>query len=48
MIEQAWAELFADLLATLSQDERTALSAAVPALRALALTLKSQRTAPRS
>jgi DNA-binding MarR family transcriptional regulator len=48
MIEQAWAALFADSLATLSQDERTALSAAVPALRALTLALKSQRTAPRS
>ncbi|MFI7013140.1 MarR family winged helix-turn-helix transcriptional regulator [Streptomyces sp. NPDC050164] len=48
MIEQAWAEIFADSLATLSQDQRTALNAAVPALRALASALRSQRTAPRN
>ncbi|MFD7405733.1 MarR family winged helix-turn-helix transcriptional regulator [Streptomyces sp. NPDC059866] len=48
MIEQAWAEIFADSLATLSQDQRAALSAAAPALRALASALRSQRTAPRS
>ncbi|GHE49721.1 hypothetical protein GCM10018785_19050 [Streptomyces longispororuber] len=46
MIEQAWAEIFADSLATLSRDERAALSAAAPALRALASALRAQRSTP--
>ncbi|MET9859516.1 MarR family transcriptional regulator [Streptomyces smyrnaeus] len=45
MIEQAWSEIFADSLATLSREQRTALSAAAPALSALASSLRAQRTA---
>ncbi|GAA2930113.1 MarR family winged helix-turn-helix transcriptional regulator [Streptomyces mexicanus] len=47
MIEQAWAEIFADSLATLSGDQRAALTAAGPALRALASALRTQRNAAR-
>jgi DNA-binding MarR family transcriptional regulator len=47
MIEQAWAEIFADSLATLSREERAALSAAVPALHSLASALKARRTSSR-
>ncbi|MGW7327630.1 hypothetical protein ACWGIU_03205 [Streptomyces sp. NPDC054840] len=43
MIEQAWAEIFADSQATLSRDGRTALSAAGPALHALASALRGTR-----
>ncbi|MFD5161613.1 MarR family winged helix-turn-helix transcriptional regulator [Streptomyces hawaiiensis] len=48
MVEQAWAEIFADSLATLSREERAALSAAAPALHALASALRSQRAASHS
>lgn len=47
-IEQAWAEVFADSLATLDDEQRAALAAAVPALRALGSALRAQRdTGPR-
>ena len=39
LIEDAWADLFAGALARLDEDERAALTAATPALRALARTL---------
>jgi DNA-binding MarR family transcriptional regulator len=45
MIEQAWAEIFAGSLATLSEEQRAALSAAAPALRSLASALRSQHPA---
>ncbi|MDX3229876.1 MarR family winged helix-turn-helix transcriptional regulator [Streptomyces sp. ME19-01-6] len=44
-IEAAWAELFADALAALSPDHRTALAAATPALRALGSRLRGHRKA---
>ncbi|MCX4824978.1 MarR family transcriptional regulator [Streptomyces sp. NBC_01142] len=46
-IEQAWSEIFADSLATLSEDERASLRAAVPALRSLAASLRAQRSSAR-
>ncbi|GAA1014134.1 MarR family transcriptional regulator [Streptomyces sp. F-3] len=46
-IEQAWAEIFADSLATLSPAQRDALRTAAPALKALATALKEQRKASR-
>ncbi|GAA2284724.1 hypothetical protein GCM10010234_24170 [Streptomyces hawaiiensis] len=45
MIEQAWVEIFADSLATLSPHQRATLTAAAPALRSLASALRSHRTA---
>lgn len=43
LIENAWAEIFADALAALSADERAALTTAVPALEALGAALKARR-----
>lgn len=42
-IETAWAEIFADSLAALSIDERTALTSAVPALRSLTAALRTRK-----
>ncbi|MFD6620192.1 MarR family winged helix-turn-helix transcriptional regulator, partial [Streptomyces albidoflavus] len=42
-IEQAWSEIFADALAALSRDERTALTGAAPALGSLATALRERR-----
>jgi hypothetical protein len=39
LIEDAWADVFAGALARLDEDERAALTAATPALRALARAL---------
>ncbi|HEY8981850.1 MAG TPA: helix-turn-helix domain-containing protein [Streptomyces sp.] len=47
MIEQVWADLFAASLETLAPDERASLTAAAPALRALAVALKTQRLTAR-
>ncbi|MFG1694503.1 hypothetical protein [Nonomuraea sp. NPDC049309] len=47
MIENAWAEMFADALATLTPDQRGALQAAVPALRALGAPLRERRAPAR-
>ena len=44
-IENAWAEIFADSLATLPAAERAALAAAVPALRSLGASLRTRRGA---
>ncbi|MEV0324105.1 MarR family winged helix-turn-helix transcriptional regulator [Streptomyces sp. NPDC050658] len=44
LIENAWSEIFADALATLSEEQRAALAASVPALDALAAALKERRT----
>ncbi|MFF3322492.1 MarR family winged helix-turn-helix transcriptional regulator [Streptomyces sp. NPDC002889] len=44
-IENAWAEIFADSLATLPDAERAALAAAVPALRSLGASLRERRPA---
>jgi hypothetical protein len=44
-IENAWAEIFADSLATLPAAERAALAAAVPALRSLGASLRARRGA---
>ncbi|MFJ9619721.1 MarR family winged helix-turn-helix transcriptional regulator [Streptomyces noursei] len=46
MIERNWAESFADTLATLTDDQRAALTAALPALRALAAAGQETSTAP--
>nr|WP_234352925.1 helix-turn-helix domain-containing protein [Streptomyces sp. NRRL B-1140] len=46
-IENAWAALFADALAALPADDRAALAAATPALRALGSTLRGLRSAAR-
>ncbi|REK84919.1 MarR family transcriptional regulator [Streptomyces inhibens] len=46
-IENAWAELFADALATLPADDRAALIDATPALRTLGSTLRDLRNAAR-
>ncbi|MDT9688011.1 hypothetical protein Q5762_06535 [Streptomyces sp. P9(2023)] len=43
LIENAWAEIFADALAALPADERAALTTAVPALEALGAALKARR-----
>jgi DNA-binding MarR family transcriptional regulator len=43
-IENAWAEIFADALATLSPDERAMLLAAAPALHALGTALRERGT----
>ncbi|MFE0135391.1 MarR family winged helix-turn-helix transcriptional regulator [Streptomyces sp. NPDC059037] len=45
LIENAWAEIFADALATLSGEQRAALVASVPALEALGTALKERRRA---
>ncbi|GAB2870450.1 MarR family winged helix-turn-helix transcriptional regulator [Streptomyces mayteni] len=42
-IEDAWAQLFADALATLPPHERAALADATPALRSLGLALRNHR-----
>ncbi|GAA1186150.1 hypothetical protein GCM10009654_49670 [Streptomyces hebeiensis] len=42
-IEEAWSEIFADALATLPEDDRAALFAAVPALSSLASSLRARR-----
>lgn len=42
-IEQAWSEIFADALATLSPADRTTLTSAAPALGSLAAALREQR-----
>jgi len=47
-IEQAWSEIFADALATLSPAERSAVAASGPALAALARALRDQRTTQQS
>jgi DNA-binding MarR family transcriptional regulator len=47
MIEDAWAEMFADALAALTPDQRGALQAAVPALRALGAPLRERRSPAR-
>ncbi|MCP2257552.1 DNA-binding transcriptional regulator, MarR family [Streptoalloteichus tenebrarius] len=47
LIEDSWAEIFADALATLPADQREALTAAVPALRALGAALRERRNAAR-
>ncbi|MEU7020269.1 MarR family transcriptional regulator [Streptomyces sp. NPDC046203] len=47
LIEQAWAEIFADSLAALPPDQRAALASATPALRALSTALRAGRTAAR-
>ncbi len=47
-IENAWAEIFADALGSLSDKERAALAEAVPALRALGDSLRARRTRPQS
>lgn len=44
LIENAWADIFADALAALSEEERAALQGAVPALEALGTALKARRT----
>ncbi|WP_409240019.1 MarR family winged helix-turn-helix transcriptional regulator [Streptomyces sp. PA5.6] len=44
LIENAWAEIFADALAGLDDEQRAALAASVPALEALAAALKERRT----
>jgi hypothetical protein len=44
-IENAWAEIFADSLATLPAADRAALAAAVPALRSLGASLRARRGA---
>ncbi|QEU94870.1 MarR family winged helix-turn-helix transcriptional regulator [Streptomyces kanamyceticus] len=44
LIENAWSEMFADALALLGDEQRTALAASVPALEALAAALKERRT----
>ncbi|MFJ9032684.1 hypothetical protein ACIRQP_29970 [Streptomyces sp. NPDC102274] len=44
-IEDAWAALFADALATLSPIHRAALTDATPALCALGTTLRNRRDA---
>ncbi|MFE0103750.1 MarR family winged helix-turn-helix transcriptional regulator [Streptomyces sp. NPDC059009] len=44
LIENAWAEIFADALAVLSDEQRTALAASVPAMEALGAALKERRT----
>ncbi|GGO58533.1 MarR family winged helix-turn-helix transcriptional regulator [Streptomyces lasiicapitis] len=46
LIENAWAEIFADALAELSEAQREALLASVPALEALGAALKERRKAP--
>lgn len=46
MSEQNWAESFADTLATLTDDQRAALTAALPALRALTAAGQETPTAP--
>ncbi|MGH4027741.1 MarR family winged helix-turn-helix transcriptional regulator [Actinomycetota bacterium Odt1-20B] len=43
LIENAWAEIFADALAVLSDEQRTALAASVPAMEALGTALKERR-----
>ncbi|MER6944240.1 MarR family transcriptional regulator [Nonomuraea sp. NPDC000554] len=43
LIEQAWSELFGAALEDLSPEQRAALSAAAPALRALAGALRTRR-----
>lgn len=43
-IEEAWAEIFAESLATLPADERAALAAVGPALRSLTASLKARRS----
>ncbi|MER7502815.1 MarR family winged helix-turn-helix transcriptional regulator [Nonomuraea pusilla] len=45
LIEDAWAELFADALSALSAEQRAALAAAVPALGALGASLRERRAA---
>ncbi|MFK0296577.1 MarR family winged helix-turn-helix transcriptional regulator [Streptomyces sp. NPDC090442] len=45
MIQQSWDGWFAGNLATLTEDQRLALTAALPALRALAATLKETQGA---
>ncbi|MFE6160186.1 MarR family winged helix-turn-helix transcriptional regulator [Streptomyces sp. NPDC056486] len=44
LIENAWAEIFADALATLSEEQTAALVASVPALEALGGALRERRT----
>ncbi|MGW3495975.1 hypothetical protein [Streptomyces sp. NPDC001020] len=44
-IEDAWAQFFADALATLPAGHRAALVDAMPALHALGLTLRNRRNA---
>ncbi|MEV6393408.1 helix-turn-helix domain-containing protein [Streptomyces sp. NPDC051907] len=46
-IENAWAALFADALAALPADDRAALAAATPALRALGSALRDLRNTAR-
>ncbi|SHF93693.1 MarR family winged helix-turn-helix transcriptional regulator [Streptoalloteichus hindustanus] len=48
LVENSWAEIFADALATLSAEQRADLNAAVPALRALGEALRERRNAARS
>lgn len=47
MIENAWSDLFADALATLTAEQRAALTVSVPALDALGTALRSRRTRQR-
>ncbi|MEV0143832.1 MULTISPECIES: MarR family winged helix-turn-helix transcriptional regulator [unclassified Nonomuraea] len=47
LIEDAWAEMFADALARLPPGERSALTAAVPALHALGAPLRGRRAPAR-
>lgn len=47
MIENAWSDLFADALASLTAEQRAALTASVPALDALGTTLRSRRSGQR-
>ncbi|EPH45492.1 MarR family winged helix-turn-helix transcriptional regulator [Streptomyces aurantiacus] len=46
LIENAWAEIFADALAVLTEGQRESLLASVPALEALGAALKERRKAP--